>query len=244
MPLSSTPPPIHTRNSAFWLTHALLPLILLVLLSLLIEVFAVDFHLAQWLYQLGGGEWRWRNAWLTSEVLHTGGKHLSLVVAVGCLGCFVASFFAKALRPARRYLGYLLLTAISASLLVSLLKSSLAVSCPWDFAEFGGKLPYASVWQQLWLRNGVGCFPAAHASAGYSWICIYFVGRHLQSPWRWAGLIIPLLVGLAFGAAQEARGAHFISHDLWTLAICWFVALFSYQLFFVRKGAASAAKVI
>jgi membrane-associated PAP2 superfamily phosphatase len=32
-------------------------------------------------------------------------------------------------------------------------------------------------------------------------------------------------LGLLFGFSQQLRGAHFLSHDLWTLAICWGTAL-------------------
>jgi membrane-associated PAP2 superfamily phosphatase len=34
-----------------------------------------------------------------------------------------------------------------------------------------------------------------------------------------------LAAGLIFGLAQQLRGAHFLSHDLWALAISWLVAL-------------------
>ena len=38
--------------------------------------------------------------------------------------------------------------------------------------------------------------------------------------------IVPGLVdGTGFGVAQQLRGAHFLSHDLWTAAICWFTAV-------------------
>ncbi len=35
----------------------------------------------------------------------------------------------------------------------------------------------------------------------------------------------PLLAGLLLGAAQQLRGAHFMSHTLWTGWICWSVAV-------------------
>ena len=33
-----------------------------------------------------------------------------------------------------------------------------------------------------------------------------------------------LLLGLVFGIGQQLRGAHFVSHDVWTLGLCWFIA--------------------
>jgi membrane-associated PAP2 superfamily phosphatase len=43
----------------------------------------------------------------------------------------------------------------------------------------------------------------------------------------WA-LTIALAVGVAFSIGQEARGAHFLSHDLTAAALVWFVQLLLY----------------
>ena len=72
-----------------------------------------------------------------------------------------------------------------------------------------------------------------------TWIAAYFFGVHYQSRWRWPGLVIPLLVGVVLGVVQQIRGAHFISHDLWSLAVCWFFSLVVFMAFFsssVKKG--------
>ena len=39
---------------------------------------------------------------------------------------------------------------------------------------------------------------------------------------RW--LVASLLAGLVLGLAQQWRGAHFMSHTLWTGLACWLVA--------------------
>jgi membrane-associated PAP2 superfamily phosphatase len=41
---------------------------------------------------------------------------------------------------------------------------------------------------------------------------------------------VGLVAGGVFGAAQQLRGAHFLSHDLWTLATCWTVSLLLFLL--------------
>lgn len=58
-----------------------------------------------------------------------------------------------------------------------------------------------------------------------------------KSHQRWLALGTVLVSGLLFGVVQQLRGAHFISHDLWTLVICWFVAAFYYPLMLVPKDA-------
>ncbi|MBJ7575165.1 hypothetical protein JHB91_08225 [Luteimonas sp. MC1828] len=42
---------------------------------------------------------------------------------------------------------------------------------------------------------------------------------------RRTGLAIGVAIGLVFGIDQQLRGAHFLSHDLWSLALCWAVAV-------------------
>ena len=59
---------------------------------------------------------------------------------------------------------------------------------------------------------------------------IYFAAwRYVRRP---AWFLLPgLRVGEAFGLAQQVRGAHFVSHDLWTAALAWFLALGLFVLF-------------
>jgi membrane-associated PAP2 superfamily phosphatase len=51
------------------------------------------------------------------------------------------------------------------------------------------------------------------------------------SRWRRWGLFAGIALGLIFGLGQQLRGAHFFSHDVWTAAICWFIALGVYGVF-------------
>ena len=52
-----------------------------------------------------------------------------------------------------------------------------------------------------------------------------------------AGSVLLAGAGLVFGSGQQLRGAHFLSHDLWSLAVCWFLALGLFCLFAVPPGA-------
>ena len=46
-------------------------------------------------------------------------------------------------------------------------------------------------------------------------------GRVRQGVYGFGGLVL----GGVFAATQEVRGAHFLSHDLFSLVICWYAAL-------------------
>lgn len=220
------------NNRQFLVTHFLYPMAALVIFSIAIVAGDWDRRLADFFYSIQGGSWAVKNSWLAESFFHKGGRALSLLFALILLCLVIASHFNQILRADQKPLLYLLLAAAGGSLLISILKSSLAVSCPWEFSRYGGDLLYSNVIDQFVLRNGAGCFPAGHASAGYAWVACYFFGLHYQSPWRRLGLILPLLVGLVFGLVQQLRGAHFLSHDLWALAVCWFYSLLLFVVFF------------
>ena len=69
------------------------------------------------------------------------------------------------------------------------------------------------------------------------WLAVVaaWVANHRVAPARrrW-GLCLGLGMGLLFGISQQFRGAHFLSHDVWTAAICWFAALALHVAMFPR----------
>jgi membrane-associated PAP2 superfamily phosphatase len=231
MPLSTT---LHPH--VFWRNHLQIPLVIFSLLAVSIELGGIDMWLADKFYAWEGGRWALKNAWITSAIIHNLGKHLSLLIALIILLGFVSTYISPRVRAYRPELLYLLVAAGGGSVLISILKDITHVSCAWDFSRYGGETEYATVFTQLLHRTGDNCFPAGHASGGYAWLASYFLGLHLNSKWRWAGLGLALSVGLIFGISQQLRGAHFISHDLWTLGICWFFSLFIFKLMLLGKS--------
>lgn len=217
-------------------SHFLVPLLTLAALTIVIDLSDIDLLMADYFYAIQGNSWTWKNSWLTEVFFHKGGRGASICLALILLVLLGLSFFNRTLAAHKKTLLYLFLATAGSSLLISFLKSSLAISCPWEFDRYGGQLVYSSVVEQLLLRNGAGCFPAGHASAGYAWISSYFFGLYYRSRWRWVGLGASILAGAVFGFAQQIRGAHFISHDIWTLAICWFFSLGLFLLFFKEKS--------
>jgi membrane-associated PAP2 superfamily phosphatase len=220
----------------FLLSHIVLPLLLLTLASALITLFDLDRHVADTLYTWQGGTWALNNAWLTETVLHTGARQVTRIMGMLMALGFIVSAAIPRWRQFLLPIGFLLLAVAGGTAIVSSLKHSLGASCPWEFSRYGGSLNYRTVFEQLILRNGKGCFPAGHASAGYAWVAVYFLGLWRQSNWRHGALVVALLVGLAFGIARQVCGAHFISHDVWMLAVCWFWSASLYLIFFHRPA--------
>ncbi|MFM9900852.1 MAG: phosphatase PAP2 family protein [Polaromonas sp.] len=114
------------------------------------------------------------------------------------------------------------LTTVLALLLVSGMKLHSSTSCPWDLRQFGGVAVYVSHWARgVADGGGGGCFPAGHASAGFAFLGGFFAFRHTLPGVARRWLVGALAAGLVMGMAQQVRGAHYMSHTLWTAWLCW-----------------------
>lgn len=180
-----------------------------------------------WLARLAGsgGGFTLRDSWLLSTVMHGGARWLAWALALSlCLSVWWPLGPMERLTLSRRLqlAGGVLLSLLA----VTLLKSVNPASCPWDLASFGGVAHPVSHW--LWWAQPVGggghCFPAGHAAVGFGFIGGYFVfrGHAPATARRW--LLAALGAGLLLGLAQQWRGAHFMSHTLWSGWLCWCLA--------------------
>jgi membrane-associated PAP2 superfamily phosphatase len=192
------------------------------LLLLLWDFSGLDLAMAHWFGSAGG--FALESHWLWRDLLHDDIRLWPWVIELGLLtAIFLPIGTLRQLPMARR--AQLALSTLAALLAVSTLKLHSHTSCPWDLQEFGGAATYVSHW--AWgVRDGGtgGCFPAGHASEGFAFIGGFFAFRHAlpKTAWRWfAGA---MLAGLVFGLAQQIRGAHYMSHTLWTAWLCWTVA--------------------
>ncbi|QOR38053.1 phosphatase PAP2 family protein [Billgrantia diversa] len=195
-------------------------------LVLAIAWLELDFRLADVLYRWQGDDWALREHILLEGWLHRGGRQLSQWLGGLVILALLASHVSPKLLRWRRALWYLFLAVASATFSVAAIKQLVTMECPWDLARYGGKLPFIGL---LEARPAdlpdTACFPAGHASAGYAWVALYFFFSFTLPRLRWAGLTIGLGLGLLFGVAQQLRGAHFLSHDLWTLMLCWTISV-------------------
>ena len=226
-PTSTAAPPYRHPYPAkrFLLWHLCVPLGATLLASVVLMPGHGDLTLADLLYRLEGGHWLLRQAPLTQQVLHEGGRRASGLAALLVLLMYVHALQRRSWAPLRVPLLYLVAAVALGTGLVALLKSASNVDCPWDLLRYGGHHPYLGLFdpRPTLLPRG-RCFPAGHASAGYAWVALYFFFLLWRPRWRHLGLAAGLLAGLVFGLAQQLRGAHFASHDLASLALCWVCA--------------------
>lgn len=183
----------------------------------------MDMTLARW---FGGPTgFPLKQEWLLESVMHEGGRIASWIFVLGlALAVWWPVGALRRIDAGRRL--QLVVTALLAVLAVSSLKAISRTSCPWDLAAFGRAAQYVSHWAFGVQDGGSGrCFPAGHASAGFAFLGGFFVFVDTDRRVAWWWLTGAVAAGFAFGLAQQMRGAHFMSHTLWTAAVCWGVAV-------------------
>jgi membrane-associated PAP2 superfamily phosphatase len=171
-----------------------------------------------------GAGFSFESHWFWRGVMHEPMRNLGWLLELTLLvGLFRPFGVLKGLLLERRL--QLALTPLLALVTVSSIKLHSLTSCPWDLREFGGVATYAPHWALGLADGGNGaCFPAGHASAGFAFVAGFFVFRHTLPKLAMRWLVGALVAGLLLGVAQQVRGAHFMSHTLWTAWICWAVA--------------------
>lgn len=199
--------------------YRLFVITLLAVLGLLIwDASGLDLVLARVVGSAAG--FAWREDWFLTRVLHDGARWVAWALAAGLI--LAIWWPVGALRRIdQRARLQLVLSVLLVSLFVSTLKRLSLTTCPWDLALFGGWVPYVSHWSSVPDGGPGHCFPAGHASTGFAFIGGYFVFRQVepQAGQRW--LRTSIAMGVLLGLAQQARGAHFMSHTLWSGFLCW-----------------------
>jgi membrane-associated PAP2 superfamily phosphatase len=206
--------------------HVWLPLVAFVIAAVLLEATRIDLWLADLLYRIEGGAWSLRRDPFVRDVLHNDASRVISVLYALLLVVCATSFFTERLAEYRRGLVYLVVAIAGSTLLVALLKDVTHVNCPWSVDRYGGDVAYLPTLREILARGPKGrCFPSGHASSGFALFAFYFFCRIHAPALRWYAFGLAMAVGLTFGIAQQLRGAHYVSHDIWAMAICWFVAV-------------------
>ncbi|MFN3073477.1 phosphatase PAP2 family protein [Acinetobacter sp. TY2] len=219
--------------------------ILIFSLAILIYVFPIygkiDLALIQpWMDQFG--HFTERNNWYLVHLNHKVFKQLLIAVYLSFLVLWLASFKIEKLRPQRWLYGYMFVVSILSTALIGILKSQSAHACPWDMTE---QTATGFIWN--FTATHGHCFPGGHASTGFALITGFFVFRLVQPKRAWFYLIAGLLLGFMMGWGQMMRGAHFLSHNLWTgwIILCFNTALYAYfYKFFEQQKQSTLSKDI
>ncbi len=224
-------------NATFYWRHLRAPLAVFALIAPLLASTTFDLNIAHALFfDENSGQWIGAASWWTNELIHRDGTWLMRSVAALALALWSATWVRPQWQPLRRPALYFFVSVVLSVGVVGLLKTLTNVDCPRDLSEFGGAFPFIHLFEHRpeSLRHA-RCFPAAHASSGYALLALYFLLRERSRRAARFGLALGLMMGLVFGIAQQARGAHFISHDVWSAMIVWTVSLSLYTFVFQAR---------
>ncbi len=216
------------------LDRTLLPAVFLLIgLMVFFELTRFDLWLQDRSYDFRAGRWLvdGRDPWLRA-VFYTGPK-----IALYIFGCALLGLILGPARwrdrlglpgsGGRRDLLVVFATLASVPLLAGLGKTATNVFCPSEIRRYGGDVPYVTLCSRFPpadrpVRRG-HCFPAGHASGGFALVSLAGLARSRRG--AALGLLAGLVAGGAMGVYQMLKGAHYLSHTVFTMVLAWGVFL-------------------
>ncbi|MBO3672534.1 phosphatase PAP2 family protein [Acinetobacter soli] len=176
---------------------------------------AIDLHLiAPWVDATG--QFHHRDNWYLAKLNHVIVKNIIIGVYAVFFVLWLASFKMTRLAAQRWQYGYMFWVSMLCTSIVGILKSQSSHACPWNMTH-----PAAQGFVWDFSATHGHCFPGGHASTGFALMTGYFVYRATHHRRALFYLFAGLILGFAMGWAQMMRGAHFLSHNLWTGWWAW-----------------------
>lgn len=225
----------------FWLLHLVLPIILALLLVLLYPRTDLDALLINAFYNTHTLVFPLKNDWFLENIMHQGLKCLMVAISLMMLGLWtlgLRTWFSGDLTNKFTWVQtyhqpfiWIFVAMVVSTTTISILKHLSEHACPWDLVLYGGTQPLIPLFGSLPTGANPGhCFPGGHASGGFALMAFYFSFRDCLPKLAKIGLILGLVFGFAMGWAQMMRGAHFMSHNLWTAWVVWMILLTQYLI--------------
>ncbi len=194
----------------------------------------VDLRLADMVYDRARGVFPLQHAWFTEQFNH--------VILKAVLSCLAGAAVVLALwdgwrphlhwAPARRLgMRVLAMSAISVPVVISLLKRASTSHCPWDLERYGGTAPYIRLLELMPAGIDAGhCLPGGHASSAL-WLIALSAFWWPEQPRKALGVgALAMAFALGVGFVQQLRGAHFLTHTLWSAWIACAIVMANYSL--------------
>ena len=217
--------------TSFWRMHALWPAVILAVALAVIRVTGLDLVLADGFFGAASRHaWLGANRWWAVDLIHGGGAMLVRVAGLAAIVAWIVCARVPRWREWRRAWAYVAIGMALCATTVGGLKQITNMDCPRDLARYGGDRPYMRLFgDRPDELPRAACWPGAHASSGFSLVAFYFALRDRRPRLARIALAGSAAVWVVFSLGQEARGAHFLSHDLVGAALVWFLLLALYR---------------
>lgn len=202
----------------------------------------IDLILADAMFDSVMGNFPWRNSWLAETFAHHWIKLVLVVTGVMVVGITIFDAVCPIARWKHGFRIRVRLLAVSAALIplvIGTAKRFSAIHCPWHIERYGGFAPYIKLLDSMPPGIPPGhCFPAGHISSALWLLAItLFWLPHRPHTAGLVGFFI-LVFGFALGWLQQMRGAHFLSHTLWSMWIASCVVTLLYIAFVAAPNSA------
>jgi membrane-associated PAP2 superfamily phosphatase len=215
---------------AAWLSKGFIALLAsAVVLMVLAQATDLDLAIADRAFDTTLRQFAWRDSWFADVFMHRWVK-LPLIVlgSVLVLAAIAEAVFRwPRIGTADRWrLRASASMALLVPLVIGLVKHQSASHCPWSIDRYGGQALYVRLLDALPAGfEAGGCLPAGHASSALwlAGLCVWWLPHRPRIAAAVFGA--GLAAGLALGWVQQLRGAHFLSHTMWsmwiTAALIW-----------------------
>jgi len=162
-------------------------------------------------------------------------KLASICAALGVIGFALRGrnpFTGVAVQTPTRH--YLVVALLTIPILTWLVREGSASACPRDLAAFGGELAQRPFLDFSWQAIGSGrCNPSGHMSSYSWWLALCF----LRPPQRrgLGALVLCIVAMFALGSVQILKGAHFMSHLIFSVWWAGVACLILVRVCLLRK---------
>lgn len=164
------------------------------------------------------------------SLLYKYGNLPGQILSLLAVALFAGSFFFPAWKKWRRGALVVALTAfIGAGILVSgVFKEVWGRARPRQIERFGGIEPFRPFYSPIFSTGGspYKSFPSGHATMGFLFLSLAFVGAREKSRFLYVmGIVLGLGGGVLLSYVRMAQGGHFFSDILAAGLLMWLVAL-------------------
>lgn len=211
--------------------HLMLSCVVAILMILIYPPLQWDSFLTDLFFDTEQQRFPLKHAPFLDQWMHTGLKWLMVAVALGSLCLSFIAFGVDRIKPYQKSFACVFIGMTISTTMVALLKHYNLHGCPWDLQMYGGTLPFFDLFSAPPLGIEAGrCFPAGHPSGGFALLAFYYAFGHHLPLFAKRMCYLALFAGSIMGLTQIIRGAHFLSHVLWSAWVVWVCLLMLYWL--------------